>query len=161
MGTKYRHTRHIEKAREAHGARIDPSPPRLSLGHRQRLLIIYGGILLFCAFLLVGQLYLRIQERAGTALLRGPAEILRIESAPGGGRALLRPLGPEGGGQEIWADLTPEHAALREGQRVGVLFRWQQGALSVAEVGRVALPDNAAIDSPARETRPNPEASPP
>lgn len=159
MGTKYQHTRHLDAAREARGTRFDPDPPRGTMNHRQRLILIYGGIILFCTFLLVGELYLRVQERAQSATLRSEAVILRIESTPEGTRALIRPTLTEGNGREFWAALTPDHANLREGQRVGVMFLWQKGELSVADVSRVALPDNAGLDSTPRETPLNPEAS--
>jgi len=159
VGTKYQHTRHLDAAREARGTRFDSDPPRGTMNHRQRLILIYGGIILFCTFVLVGEMYLRIQERAQSVTLRSEAVILRIETTAEGTRALIRPTLTEGNGREFWAGLTPDHAALREGQRVGVMFRWEKGALSVADVSRVALPDDTGLDSTTRETPPNPEAS--
>ncbi|MBI1318891.1 MAG: hypothetical protein GC168_08065 [Candidatus Hydrogenedens sp.] len=163
MGIKYKHTRYIEQAREARGPRIDPAPPRLRVNPRNRLLIIYSGILLFCAFVLVGQLYQRASKAWHPQQARCEAVLTRLN--PETWQATLQVALPEGGTLELPAQLSAEHQALREGQRVGALLQRSNDTWRVADVSRFALSAKPAIDSseaspvPRRDAAAQPEAS--
>ena len=112
---------------------------------RVRLLVIYSGILLFCAFVLVGQLYVDLQPEPSLPLIRAIATLETTDNSGGNLRGALRFALPNGTTPLVWADLSEEHAQLETGQQVGALLRWSDAEFEVLEVARFALAADPAI----------------
>lgn len=154
MGTKYGRTRLVDEARESRLVRREFLPPKLRLGPRQRLLMIYSGILLFCAFALIGELYLRMQRPAEPSIMRGLARLDTIEGGPRATRATLTLPMADGTEHQVTASLTDAHQNLQTGQWVGVLYRMEGTAPAILEVGQFPVPPNQAPEEYTREAHP-------
>lgn len=148
MGIKYQRR---EGLREAVAARQTPyksleRKPRLT--PRGRLLIIYSGILLFCAFILVGEMYQRgvRARRDAPVVVRGIVSAIETEVANNGALARIDLVSPVSGMNHVTTTFTKAHAdSLKPGDHVAVLMRPAGGkAPQVLEVSRFAL-DPAAI----------------
>jgi len=143
MGIKYGRTRLLDQGRAARLVKPPVQPPKMRMGTRQRLLVIYSGILLFCAFALIGEMYLKLERPGAPALLiRGVALVDAIETHGEGRTAALRLEFDNGSAHIVTVPLDATHASLRPGQHVGVLARWEQGTPRVVEVSPAPLPDS-------------------
>ena len=150
MGIKYQRR---EGLREAVAARQTPyksleRKPRLT--PRGRLLIIYSGILLFCAFILVGEMYQRgVRARRDTPItVRGVVSAIETEGANEGALARIDLVSPVGGMNQVTATLTETHAgSLKPGDPVAVLLRPSgDKPPQVLEVSRFALDPASRIE---------------
>ena len=149
MGIKYGRERLLDQRQSARLVRPPLQPPKLRMSPKKRLLIIYSGILLFCAFIMIGEMYLRLNKSTSSApLLRGVAVLESIDTESGVPTAVLRVELEDGNIYSVATTLEESHQALRPGQQVGVLARWVDDAPLVVEVSATPLPVPALKLSP-------------
>lgn len=150
MGIKYQRR---DGLREAVAARQTPyqsleRKPRLT--QRGRLLIIYSGILLFCAFILVGEMYQRSVRARRDAPMTVRGIISSVDAADTTDETVVRIdlVQPVGGMNQVTTTLTEEHAGgLKQGDTVAVLLRPSgDKPPQVLEVSRFALDPVSRIE---------------
>lgn len=143
MAIKYRKE---DRVRDAVAARITPYrglERKVRVTQRGRLIMIYAGILFVCAFLLVGELFMRRHQlEQGPRTVRGVITALQPGSEGEGVSATIDFEAAPSGMEQVRMALTAEHAAnLKPGDTVAVVLEpgQERGAWIAVDMSRFAL----------------------
>ena len=146
MPRKYQRESALDTAREKYGAAFN-KPLSWRFNPRQRLMLVYIGILTFSLFLLVFHIFQRTAGFSpGDLVFVGTGVIVekRVEPGETGGvrQFVLEVEMPEGPVRAVADVPEARHDALAVGDRVAVRYRLEPGGgIRVVQTGAVALPE--------------------
>lgn len=151
MAIKYKKSHGLRDAITERHAPFHALAPKPRVTQRTRLIMIYVGILFFCAFLLIGELFMRSQRAAHDAprQARGTVSAITLPDTPGDNGSMVIELDLGASGiQSIAADLPESHLRnLRQGDTVAVVYQKdaESNTLKALDVSLFALDPAAPL----------------